>query len=146
MGYQREHSLKNRIEEFVDFPIYGEPVEMARGVNPIKGRDSYVEFIVDNKHSGESGTLSVGFKNVNEGDELAEIIPFSKGIDGYTVFGKILEAEDGSELEFTLGENTRREGNKIIAKCGGYMSVVGGVITVHDVYVVEGDVGPGTGI
>ncbi|AYE36154.1 hypothetical protein DB313_01380 [Borrelia turcica IST7] len=144
-GISERAFLKDRIEEFVDFPIYGEPVEMARGANPIRGRDSYVEFIVDNKHSGESGTLSVGFKNVNEGDELAEIIPFSKGIDGYTVFGKILEAEDGSELEFTLGENTRREGNKIIAKCGGYMSVVGGVITVHDVYVVEGDVGPGTG-
>lgn len=69
----------------------------------------------------------------------------SKGVDGYTVFGKILVAENGRELDLVLGENTLREGNKIVAGCDGYMSIVNGVISVHDVYVIEGDVGPGTG-
>ncbi|WKC57840.1 FapA family protein [Borrelia sp. P9F1] len=144
-GISERAFLRDKIEDFVDFPIYGEPVEMARGVAPVRGRDSYVNFIFDNKSLGESDTLGVEFRNVNEGEELAEIVPFSEGIDGYTVFGKVLEAEDGSELEVTLGENTALEGNKIIAKCGGYVTVVSGVIAVHDVYVVEGDVGPGTG-
>ncbi|UGQ17070.1 FapA family protein [Borrelia sp. RT1S] len=144
-GISEKAFLREKIENFVDFPIYGEPVEMARGVAPVRGQDSCVNLIFDNKNLGESGTLGVEFRNVNEGEELAEIVPFSEGIDGYTVFGKVLEAEDGSELEVTLGENTVREGNKIIAKCGGYVTVLSGVITVHDVYVVEGDVGPGTG-
>ncbi|WP_445435885.1 FapA family protein [Candidatus Borreliella tachyglossi] len=137
--------LQDRIEEFVDFPFYGEPVEMARGVKPVKGRDSYINFIFEKQHSSDHDTLGSGFRNVNEGDTLAEIIPFSKGVNGYTVFGKILEADDGKDLEFVLGENTFRDKTRIIAKCDGYMSVVSGVISVHDVYVVEGDVGPGTG-
>ncbi|UER67457.1 FapA family protein [Borrelia sp. BU AG58] len=144
-GISERAFLRDKIENFVDFPIYGEPVEMARGAAPIKGSDSYVKFIFDDKHHGEPDNLNIGFRNVSEGDELAEIVPLKKGTDGYTVFGKVLEAEDGSELEFALGENTIREGNKIIAKCNGYMSAVDGVIAVHDVYVIEGDVGPGTG-
>ncbi|UPA17774.1 FapA family protein [Borrelia puertoricensis] len=137
--------LKNRIKEFVDYPFYGEPVEMARGVNPVKGRDAYINFVAKSKSSGEYGAIGNDFRNVNRGDELAEVIPLSEGIEGYTVFGKILSAEHGRELDLILGDNTFMERNKIIAGCDGYISIANGIISVHDVYVVEGDVGPGTG-
>ncbi|BCR20877.1 FapA family protein [Borrelia miyamotoi] len=146
-GISNRAFLKDKIKEFVDFPIYGEPVEMAKGINPVKGRDSYINFIAKSKYLGEYGSVGIGneLRNVDQGEELAEIIPLSKGVDGYTVFGKILVAENGRELDLVLGENTLREGNKIVAGCDGYMSIVNGVISVHDVYVIEGDVGPGTG-
>ncbi|AHH05147.1 hypothetical protein BmHG_00275 [Borrelia miyamotoi] len=146
-GISNRAFLKDKIKEFVDFPIYGEPVEMAKGINPVKGRDSYINFIAKSKYLGEYGSIDIGneLRNVDQGEELAEIIPLSKGVDGYTVFGKILVAENGRELDLVLGENTLREGNKIVAGCDGYMSIVNGVISVHDVYVIEGDVGPGTG-
>ncbi|AGT27263.1 FapA family protein [Borrelia miyamotoi] len=146
-GISNRAFLKDKIKEFVDFPLYGEPVEMAKGINPVKGRDSYVNFIAKSKYLGEYGSIGIGneLRNVDQGEELAEIIPLSKGVDGYTVFGKILVAENGRELDLVLGENTLREGNKIVAGCDGYMSIVNGVISVHDVYVIEGDVGPGTG-
>ncbi|ASQ29071.1 hypothetical protein CDQ96_01320 [Borrelia miyamotoi] len=146
-GISNRAFLKDKIKEFVDFPLYGEPVEMAKGINPVKGRDSYINFIAKSKYLGEYGSIGIGneLRNVDQGEELAEIIPLSKGVDGYTVFGKILVAENGRELDLILGENTLREGNKIVAGCDGYMSIVNGVISVHDVYVIEGDVGPGTG-
>ncbi|WP_024653997.1 FapA family protein [Borrelia persica] len=144
-GITEKAFLKNKIKEFVDYPFYGEPVEMAKGVNSVKGRDAYVNFVVKSKYSAEYGAVSNEFRNVNEGDELAEIVPFSRGIDGYTVFGKILGAESGRELNLVLGDNTLREGNKIIAGCDGYIFIENGIISVHDVYVVEGDVGPATG-
>ncbi|QFP48427.2 FapA family protein [Borrelia miyamotoi] len=146
-GISNRAFLKDKIKEFVDFPIYGEPVEMARGINPVKGRDSYINFIAKSKYLGEYGSIGIGneLRNVDQGEELAEIIPLSKGVNGYTIFGKILVAENGRELDLVLGENTLREGNKIVAGCDGYMSIVNGVISVHDVYVIEGDVGPGTG-
>ncbi|AHH10434.1 DUF342 domain-containing protein [Borrelia coriaceae] len=140
-GISERAFLKDRIKEFVDSPLYGEPIEMARGANPVKGKDAYIDFIAKSKY----GVVDNELRNVNRGDELAEIIPLSEGIDGYTVFGKILKAERGRELDLVLGDNTFREGNKIFARCDGYISIVNGIISVHDVYIVEGDVGPATG-
>ncbi|AHH03239.1 Flagellar protein flgJ [Borrelia nietonii YOR] len=137
--------LKDKVRDFVDYPFYGEPVEMAKGANPVKGKDAYINFIAKSKYSCEYGDVNNELRNVNQGDELAEIIPLSEGIDGYTVFGKILKAEKGRDLDLILGENTLMEGNKIIAGCDGYISIANGVVSVHDVYIVEGDVGPGTG-
>ncbi|ACH94521.1 FapA family protein [Borrelia recurrentis] len=137
--------LRNKIKEFVDYPFYGESIEMAKGVNSVKGRDAYVNFVVKSKYSAEYGAMGNEFRNVNKGDELAEIVPLSRGIDGYTVFGKVLKAESGRELNLVLGENTLREGNKILAGCDGYIFIENGIIAVHNVYVVDGDVGPATG-
>ncbi|BCR21705.1 hypothetical protein BKFM_00271 [Borrelia sp. HM] len=144
-GISDKAFLKDKIKEFVDCPFYGEPVEMARGVYPVRGRDSYINFIARSKYLGSYGSPESELRNVEQGEELAEIIPLSKGVDGYTVFGKILPADSGRELELILGENTLREGNKIVSGCNGYISIINGVISVHDVYIIEGDVGPATG-
>ncbi|WP_187982811.1 FapA family protein [Borreliella bavariensis] len=138
--------LKDKVAKFVDYPVYGEPIELARGLEPVKGKDSYIDFIVDeNNRLGEYEVSSIGFRNVIEGEELARIIPFGKGVDGYTVFGKVLKSESGQDINFILGENTFRDGYKIRAKCNGYMSVSDGIISVHNIYLVKGDVGPATG-
>ncbi|WP_210365652.1 flagellar assembly protein A, partial [Borreliella valaisiana] len=68
---------------------------------PVKGKDSYIDFIVDeNNRLGEYEVSSIGFRNVVEGEELARIIPFGKGVDGYTVFGKVLKSESGQDINF----------------------------------------------
>ncbi|MGA1862793.1 FapA family protein [Deferribacter thermophilus] len=87
---------------------------------------------------------------VEENEEVAMIIPPSKGEDGFTVTGKVLPAKDGKPVEVKLTDNLILKDNKIISKIKGLLLVkqtdnLNYEIDVSEVFIVNEDVDYSTG-
>jgi uncharacterized protein (DUF342 family) len=127
---------------------------IAEGRPPVQGEDAKIKyhFDVDNTPNFEERDGKIDFRemglinHVEEGDLLAEKIAPTPGRQGMTVQGKPLEAEEGEEVELKVGENVYREENKLYSELSGQViREDDGLVSVYDVYQVEGDVDYSTG-
>lgn len=108
---------KEKIEEFVDNPVYNSPCEVAAAVKPVDGRDAFMDFKFETDSSKirikENEAGLVNFKeqnriqNVIEGQPLAQKIPAERGKAGKTLYGKYLEAKNGKDIKIPLGKNVK---------------------------------------
>ncbi len=152
---QIERALKNqgvvagidtdRINEFVDNPVYNSPYVAASAILPEDGHDSYLDykFITDESKLGaiqdESGSIDYKknnrIQNVVEGQTLAVKVLATRGKGGKTVFGHYLEAKNGKDLPVQLGQNVRfdKDGVTVVAAKNGQVHLVNGKITVEPV-------------
>ena len=142
---------------FVDQPVYKEPFLAAEGIRPNHGSDSYIKynFASDQPKINfrEASNGRIDFKELNiiqnvvKDQPLAVKIPAEQGIDGKTITGKIIPAQDGKDLAMPLGKNVRagEDGVTIIADMNGQVIVTNGNINVEPVYTVQGNVGVKTG-
>jgi uncharacterized protein (DUF342 family) len=142
------------IEEMVEERRYNEPTVIAQGRAPKQGEDAKIQyhFDVDNKPNFEDQDGKIDFRemglinNVDENDLLAEKIEATPGRKGMTVQGEPLEAPEGDDVELQPGENVRLDDNKLIAEISGQVTKdEDGVVSVFDVYTVEGNVDYSTG-
>ncbi len=147
---------EKNLENFLDNPVYGTRFLVAEGSYPSNGADA--EIIYNFNTEGTPAFLKekngkVDFKdknlvqNVVEGQVLAEKKPAQKGVKGRTVTGKTLEAKDGHDKEFKVGNNVTitDKGLKAVAATNGQVLLVNEKITVESVYLVDGDVNLSTG-
>lgn len=81
-------------------------VLIATGTAPINGKDSQLKTFFQLNIVGqidEKGNIDFKEKNfaigVNIGTVIAEYIKPTQGIDGYDIFGNLLKAQDGKELQ-----------------------------------------------
>lgn len=136
----------DRINEFVDNPVYGTPYEVAHAVMPQDGHDSYLEyrFITDESQMGsiedvESGVIDYKknnkIQNVVEGQVLAVKILATRGVGGKTIDGHYLEAKNGKDIPIQLGQNAEfdRDGVTVRATKSGQVLLVNGKITVEPI-------------
>ncbi|KAL0263985.1 UNVERIFIED_CONTAM: hypothetical protein PYX00_010856 [Menopon gallinae] len=148
--------LTRNISDFVDRPLYEEPVLVARGLAPVDGKEGSINYFYKNEKQfklKETSTGQVNFKetsliqNVRKGEVLAERIPPTEGIEGYDLEGHYLPAKRGQEAEFIVGNNVEvsEDGSQLLASCDGYIVFKERVLHVENVYVIDGDVGPKTG-
>ena len=145
------------LEHFVDKPVYKEPFLAAEGIRPNHGSDSYIKynFASDQPKINfrEASNGRIDFKELNiiqnvvKDQPLAVKIPAEQGVDGKTITGKIIPAQDGKDLAMPLGKNVRagEDGVTIIADMNGQVIVTNGNINVEPVYTVQGNVGVKTG-
>jgi uncharacterized protein (DUF342 family) len=145
------------LKMFADKPVYKENVQVAEGIRPVNGQDSYIKYNFDINHTKvhirEGADGRVDFKELNiiqnvlEGQPLAKKIPPEKGTKGRTVTGKYLPAKDGKDLPLPLGNNVRvaDDGVTIEAGTNGQVVLVSDKISVEPVYVVPGNVDIKTG-
>ncbi|MBD3422097.1 MAG: DUF342 domain-containing protein [Chitinivibrionales bacterium] len=134
-----------------------EPLTVAQATEPQNGERGTVEF-----HFNTSTTLkpktnpdgSVDFKNVDiinsvkSGDELAHLIPPTKGKPGKDLCGAELPCKDGVDVPLPAGPNTEAHPEKpevLIAGADGIVKYNGSVVEVSEGYVVNGDVDFSTG-
>ncbi|MCP5513833.1 MAG: FapA family protein [Spirochaetales bacterium] len=147
---------EQKLEDFLDHPVYGSRFLVAEGSVPVNGNDAEIiyNFNIESAPSflkEKNGRIDFKDKNlvqnVVEGQVLAEKIPAEKGKKGRTVTGKTLDAKDGADKELKIGNNTvlSKDGLKAIASCNGQVLLVNERITVENVYMVEGDVNLTTG-
>lgn len=141
---------EEKIQEFVDMPVYGIPVVVAEAIQPIDGRDAYIAYQFETDRSklrmNESETGQVDFKELNliqnvvEGQPLAQKMLAERGKAGKTLFGKYLEAKNGKDIPMPLGKNVKvdTDGRTIIAECNGQVLLIGDKITVEPIMEVEG--------
>ncbi len=103
--------------------LLGEEVKddlIALGVEPIKGKDAYIEFL--REVEGED-ILDVDLL-VEEDEVIAKKIPPTEGQDGINVFGEMIKAEAGNDFEIPELENIEFVENEFKAKKQGLLSVV----------------------
>lgn len=142
------------IKEMVENNRFNEPVVIAEGRSPEKGEDAKVQyhFDVDSTPNFEEQDGKIDFRemglinNVEEDELLAEKIEPTPGRKGLTVQGDPLEAPDGDDVELRPGENVYQQDGKLHSEISGQVIKDNDdVVSVYDVYTVEGDVDYSTG-
>ena len=140
---------QEKINAFVDRPVYGTPYVVAEGIKPIDGRDAYIQYNFETDRSKirmkESSSGQVNFKELNqiqnvvEGQPLAQKMLAERGKAGKTLYGRYLEARNGKDIPIPLGKNVRldSDGRTILASCNGQVLLVGSKINVEPVMEVE---------
>ncbi|MFB5660541.1 DUF342 domain-containing protein [Alteribacillus sp. HJP-4] len=126
------------------------PIIIARGVEPIRGRDAYMRSSFS-KSSNQTSEGDVDLKAVidipmvSQGDLAGEKVEATPGTKGKTIDGKTVDAAPGKDFSLYPGENTRVEGRKLFAVASGQISVHKRTIHVYPLYEINGDVGMKTG-
>jgi uncharacterized protein (DUF342 family) len=145
------------LSEFVDKPVYKESYQVAAGIRPAEGNDSYVKYNFQTDQTRvrlhESANGRVDFKELNiiqnvvQGQVLAVKVPAEKGTAGRTITGKVIPAKNGKDIALPLGKNVHvgDDGISIISDMNGQVILVGGKINVEPVYTVQGNVNIKTG-
>ena len=137
-------------------PIYGIKVEVARGTNPIDGKDGYVNFFVkkDSEYKPEYNEDGVvDFKNieyfqqVTKGQILCEVIGETEGTDGMNILGVIVPANSGRPPISPMGKNTlfSEDGKQLTAACSGVVRFIRDRIDINEVLQIGSNVDQGTG-
>jgi uncharacterized protein (DUF342 family) len=147
------HGIKEEfLKHFVDQPIYNEKIVIAEGTAPVNGRNAYIQYNFETDlqkvrlKEGSDGKIDFKelniIQNVVENQPLAVKIPPEKGIPGFTVTGKMLDAEDGKEISMPVGMNVHvsEDGSTILADINGQVIVSNGLVNIEPVYTVDGGV------
>ena len=139
-----------KIEQFIDNPVYNIPYEVAAAVKPQDGRDAYIDYKFETDTTKlrleESKTGQIDFKQMNmiqnvvEGQTLAVKMLPEQGKGGKTVLGRYLEAKNGKDIAIPLGQNVRlaEDGCTIVAACNGEVLLQGNKISVEPVREEKG--------
>lgn len=141
--------LEDKINEFVDNPVYNVPFEVASAVMPVDGRDAYLSysFETDPKKlkAKVSETGQINYKELNQiqnvvADQvLAQKMPAERGKGGKTLFGRYLEATNGKDIQIQLGPNVYldRDGVTIKSEIAGEVMLVNGKVTVEPIKYLD---------
>ncbi|HOQ92897.1 MAG TPA: FapA family protein [Treponemataceae bacterium] len=148
---------REKIEEFVDNPIYNVPCVVAEAIQPVDGRDAYIAYNFETDSSKlrfkEAEDGRVDFKehnliqNVVEGQPLAQKMLAEQGKAGKTILGRYLEAKNGKDINLPLGKNVivDSDGRTILAATNGQVLLIGDKINVEPVMQIAGNVSIKTG-
>src|SRR4030042_4307307 len=144
------------ISNIFDYPVYNEPVLIAKGIKVNDGADAKVNYnFRTNKEEihliEEDG--KVNFKELNivqnvvAGQILASNKPSAIGEPGRTVTNKLIPAKPGKDCNLLAGRNTKvtEDGLNIVAEINGQVYLMGGKVVVDPVYIIQGDVNLKTG-
>lgn len=140
---------EDKINEFVDNPVYGTPFEVASAVLPENGKDAYVQYNFETDKTKlkarESDKGNIDFKELNniqnvvKGQVLAVKIAATRGKGGKTLFGHYLEAQNGKDIQVQLGQNTEfdKDGVTILASCDGQVLFENGKVFVEPLLMLD---------
>jgi uncharacterized protein (DUF342 family) len=147
------HGIKEEfLNHFVDQPVYNENVAIAEGTKPVNGKNAYMQYNFETDErkvrlrEGSDGKIDFKelniIQNVVENQPVAVRIPPEKGTPGWTVTGKMLDAEDGKDISLPLGTNVHisEDGSTILATINGQVVMSNGLINIEPVYTVENGV------
>lgn len=129
-----------------------EPVTIAKGVDPIDGEPSQVQYNFTPKGMpGKPQELTDGrvdfynlnlIQNVDEGQILAVKTPATSGTPGSNVFGEEIPPKPGKDVQLSAGKNAELidDGMAVVARASGHVVMSGNQISISAVYEVKGDV------
>lgn len=147
---------ENSLQLIAVRPIYGIKVEVARGTDPIDGKDGYVNFFVkrDSEYKpeyNEDGVIDYKnieyFQQVTKGQLLCEVIRETEGTDGMNIFGAAVPAKRGRPPISPMGKNTlfNEDGTRLFAACSGVVRFIKDHIDINEVLQIRTSVDQGTG-
>ena len=133
------------------------PLKIAQGTDPVPPKDARIVFHFETnikKAGTEKEDGSIDFKNrgetisVKKGSLLAEKIPSEEGKPGLDVTGKVIDVPKPRDTHIKPGKGVSRSPDnlQITAAVNGFPEVDNnGKINVHQVLIINGDVGMQTG-
>lgn len=153
-----KHFKEEEIDRVFNEFIYAEEVIFAQGKNKVDGKDAALDFkinISDEKilnfkedDAGKVDFHEMGLiENVMAGQTLARKIPASIGENGEDIFGTVITASDGNDIQLTPGKNVSLsdDGMEMISDIDGFVAYDGKKLRVDPIYHVNGDVSFETG-
>ncbi|GBF50510.1 polymerase [Leptospira ryugenii] len=148
----KEEDIKKALDE----EKYNSPFIGAEGDYPQNGKNAEIKYFVRtekkiNFKEDQSGRVDYKdldmIENVVVGQVLAEKIPAEKAKLGRNLFGMVLPAKDGNDVELKQGKGTILSEDKmrLTAEVNGQVLYLSGRLSVETVYRINGDVGVRTG-
>lgn len=141
------------LQKIIDEQIEHEPVLVARGRQPVDGKDGYVQLVYDtDREKKKDEALRVNHREMNviatakAGAVLVNIIPPTTGKNGYNVKGWPMAAKSGKKVVLLPGRHTAFNGERsqIHATKSGYVVLINYTISIENIYRVpnvDGQVG-----
>ena len=138
------------LQRMLDKKFYFRPVVIAEGKEAVDGEAGYYKYNFRTETSTVPHILEDGsvdylnmdlFESVQAGQVVAEYIPATAGVCGYTVKGEVCMAKHGQELPplrgngFTLSEDKK----KYVSLMNGRIELADGRLEISNVFTVTGD-------
>ena len=147
---------KDIIKEVVEKKIYNTPFIVAKGAEPVQGKDASIEYLFNTDHIAKpkikgDGTVDYHelglITKVSAGQVVARIIPVVKGTPGKNIMGAEIQPERVTKKNFKFSRNAyiSEDGLELISKVNGHVTLEGDKIFISDVYDVPVDVDNTTG-
>ncbi len=134
------------------------PYTIAKGTPPQHGANAKVDVLIDLKQRAgkvqEDGVIdfreTIFAPNVFSDQQIVQIHPPTTGTDGRNLWGKVVAARDGTDVDLQAGANVRMEedgkgGRIYLATADGGLKLIREEVAVVDTLVIEGSVGFDTG-
>ena len=141
---------KDAINSLVTGKIANEPVIVANGMQPVQGKDGYIELMIDpDKPIEVNDEERVDFWSrssiviVHPGDEIARRHAAVQGQNGYNVFGKPVKPDSVKNVDFEFGDGLERSKNDpslLIATVDGQLKNSYGTLEILPELDVKHDV------
>ncbi len=143
--------IEEAIEQVVTDCQYDTEVCVAKGENPIDGKNGKIQLLVDynpnlRPHRRRDGSVDFrdvdSFPKVTAGQTLAKKIPPTNGTPGKTVTGELIPSMPGKDVKLPQGKNTELsdDGMTLVATKAGFLQSEGVLITVGDKLFIENDI------
>jgi uncharacterized protein (DUF342 family) len=144
------------IKKYLDEEKFNSPFPAAEGDHPVNGKVAEIRYHVRTEKAinfREDSTGRVDYKdldlieNVVVGQLLAEKIPAQPGKMGRNLYGMMLPANDGKDIDLKQGKGTilSEDRTRLTAEVNGQVLFTLGRLSVETVYRINGDVGIKTG-
>ncbi len=142
---------ERRVQEAVQENNWERKILVAKGIEPIDGKNAVLEYVFQSKNSivpeiDEAGKVdfhNLGLvNNVRKGDLLVRKIPCQIGTPGADVCGQTIPAKAPKDINLPRGKNTvsDTEGIHLYAAIDGHISINSNKIDINPVFNVIGDV------
>ncbi|MBF0287337.1 MAG: DUF342 domain-containing protein [SAR324 cluster bacterium] len=134
--------MRDVLQKMIDEHIENEPVLVARGRKPVDGKEGYLQLVYGSeKQSNQEEPLQVNHRdmnfltNVKAGDVLVNIIPPTKGKNGYNVKGVPLPARPGRKCLIFPGRHTafNADRTQIVAAKAGFVVLFNHKISIENI-------------
>jgi uncharacterized protein (DUF342 family) len=144
------------IKKSLDIDLINTPFIAAEGDFPMNGKNAEIKYYVRtekkiNFKEDQSGRVDYKdldmIENVVVGQLLAEKIPAEPAKLGRNLYGMVLPAKDGNDVDLKQGKGTILSEDKmrLTAEVNGQVLYVAGRLSVETVYRINGDVGVRSG-
>jgi len=150
LGYQNiTYGIDEKaIKDFLESREYCTDIVLARGKEPVQGKDAVIEYFFNTDLRIKPTLLddgSVDFFNLNtlnhcsKGDLLARLTPEVPGVDGFAINGDIVKAREVKRNRLRFGRNItiNEDKTEITADVDGHVTLVNDSVFVSNVYEVE---------
>jgi uncharacterized protein (DUF342 family) len=150
-GFSKEKLVKLAQLAATEKPLTLVSLQIAKGKPAIKGKDAVIKPLVESAQSRilcpkKRDDGSVDMRDLGDiicvkaGDPLAEKIPLTEGVNGFTVTATVLIAEPGNDIDLIPGNGTEispGNNNVLISQKVGLPKMITNGMEVDEVYKVK---------